>query len=152
MLSSLGRQKISSCSCCWRSLRQWNRISMALVRLVCMLFLIRPAAVALSVCSFVGCCLWPSALSVLHIATASRALVYSAAISASVADAITFFIICETAWTAPFRWYIGGDDKKKWPPARDGASSTDRYEASLWQINCISEYLYVMHASGCVAT
>ena len=67
-------------------------------------FFIRPAAVALSVCSFVGCCLWPSVSSVCRIVTASRVLMYNAAISASVADAITFLIIWETAWTAPLRW------------------------------------------------
>ena len=101
-------------------------MSIAFVRLVCMLFLIRPAAVALSVCSFAGCCLCPSVSSVWRMATASLALTYNAAISASVADVITFLIIWETAWIAPFVRYLGGVDKKKCPPARDRALSTER--------------------------
>ena len=61
-------------------------MSIALVRLGCILPLHTASAVALSVCSGVAGCLWPISVNTILVYTSSRAMMYSAANSASVAD------------------------------------------------------------------
>ncbi len=93
-------------------------MSIALVRFGCTFPLITPSAIALSVCIGVGDCLWPISLRMICMYTASCAMMYSITSSASVADAITFFIMC-----AMLRMdlLLAGScmslDKKKCPPA-----------------------------------
>ena len=52
------------------------------------------------------------------------ALIYSAAISASVTDIITFQMMWGMACIVPFSLYMGDYDRKKCPPERDLAFET----------------------------
>ena len=93
-------------------------MSMALVRLGCTLPFTTASAIELSVCIGVGGCLCPNSSNTARMYTASRAIMYSAASSASVADDITFLMMCAMLSMAPL---LGGSseskDMKKWPPA-----------------------------------
>ena len=93
-------------------------MSMAFVRLGCILPFMTASAIALSVCSGVGGCLWPNSSSMILMYTASRAMMYSPASAASVADDMTFLMMCAMFNTAPL---LGGMvvslDRKKCPPA-----------------------------------
>ena len=94
-------------------------MSMAFVRFGCTLPFITASAMALSVCSGVGGCLCPSSSNMIRMYTASRAIMYNPASSASVADDITFFMICAMFNTAPLFGGMGVSlDRKKCPPAR----------------------------------
>ena len=94
-------------------------MSMAFVRLGCILPLITASAMALSVCSGVGGCLCPNSSNMILMYTASRAIMYNPANSASVADDITFLMMCAMFSTAPLFGGIGVSlDRKKCPPAR----------------------------------
>ncbi len=94
-------------------------MSMALVHLGCTFPLITPSAVALLFCNGVGGCSWPNSSSMVLMYTASRAIMYRPASSASVADDITFLMICAMFSTAPlFGGTVVSLDKKKGPPAR----------------------------------
>ena len=94
-------------------------MSIAFVLLGCTLPFTTASAIELSVCIGVGGCLWPSSSSTHLIYTASRAMMYNAASSASVADDMTFLMMCAMLRIAPL---FGGSfvlyDIKKWPPAR----------------------------------
>ena len=77
-----------------------------------------PSAIELSVCSGVGDCLYPISSRMMRIYTASCAIMYSAANSASVAEDMTCLMICAMLSTAPLLW--GTDEsveRKKCPPA-----------------------------------
>ena len=77
-------------------------MSIDLERLCLMVLLVMPEAVELSILMGVGGCGCPiSARMVLNIIT-SCPFTNSAPISASAADAMTFFIIAQTACTGPF--------------------------------------------------
>ncbi len=93
-------------------------MSMALVRLGCILPFTTASAIALSVCIGVGGCVWPNSSKTLRMYTASRSMMYSVANSASVADDMTFLMMCAMLRMAPL---FGGSseskDMKKWPPA-----------------------------------
>ena len=94
-------------------------MSIALVRLGCTFPFTTASAIALSVWSGVGGCLCPSSSSMIQIYTASRAIMYRAANSASVADDITCLMMCAMLSTAPLLGGIGdSSDRKKCPPAR----------------------------------
>ena len=76
-------------------------MSMAFVRLGCTLPFITASAIELSVCMGVGGCLCPSSSKIIRIYTASRAIMYSAASSASVAEDITCLMTCAIFKMAP---------------------------------------------------
>jgi hypothetical protein len=94
-------------------------MSIAFVRLGCILLLITPSAVELSVCIGVRGCGWPISVSICRRYTASLAFKNNAPNSASAADDITAFIMVAMVKTAPL---FGGLstllDRKKCPPAR----------------------------------
>ena len=94
-------------------------MSIALVRFGCILPFTTASAIALSVCIGVAGCLCPNSSNIILMYTASRAVIYSADISASVADDITCLMICAMFNIAPL---LGGIllllDRKKCPPAR----------------------------------
>ena len=94
-------------------------MSIAFVRFGCILPLTTPSAIELSVCSGLGGCLCPNSSNMILIYTASRAMMYNPASSASVADVMTCFIMCAMFKIAPL---FGGIlllfDRKKCPPAR----------------------------------
>ncbi len=76
------------------------------------------SAIALSVCRGVGSCLCPNCLSMILIYTTLHAMMYSPANSASVANDMTFLIMCAMLSTALL---FGGTvvllERKKCPPA-----------------------------------
>ena len=76
-------------------------MSMGLVCLGCTLPFMTASAIVLSVCSGVGGCLCPNSSSTILMYTASRAFMYSPASSASVADDMTFLMMCAKFSTAP---------------------------------------------------
>ena len=85
-------------------------MSIALVRLGCILPLHTAFAVALSVCNGVEGCLWPISVNTILIYTASRAMMYNAANSASVADVMTCLMMCamlNVEHGAIVGWYCG---------------------------------------------
>ena len=80
-------------------------MSMAFVRFGVILLLMTPSAMALSVWMGVGGCLWPISSRIIRMYTASLAIMYNAASSASVADDMTCFIMCAMLRMAPL---LGG--------------------------------------------
>ena len=93
-------------------------MSIALVRLGCILPLHTASAVALSVCNGVEDCLWPISVNTILIFTASRAMMYNAANSASVADVMTCLMMCAMLSTAPLlAGIVALLERKKCPPA-----------------------------------
>ncbi len=93
-------------------------MSMALVHLGCILPLMTLSAIALSVCSGVGGCTWPSSSSMILMQMASQAIMYKPASSALVADDITFLMMCTMFSIAPlFGGTVVSLERKKCPPA-----------------------------------
>ncbi len=93
-------------------------MSMALVCLGCTLPFMTASAIGLSVCIGMGGCLCPNSSSMILMYTASRAIMYSPASSASVADDMTFLMMCAMFSTAPlFGGMAVSFDRKKCPPA-----------------------------------
>jgi hypothetical protein len=90
-------------NCCWhsQSRSQWNLMSMALVCLNCTLLLMTLSAIASSVCNGVGGCTWLSSSSMILMYTALQAIMYRPAISALVAEDITFLMMCAMFSIAP---------------------------------------------------
>ena len=76
-------------------------MSMALVHLGCTLPFMTASDISLSVCSGVGGCLCPYSSCTILMFTASRAIMYIPASSASVADDMTFLMMCAMFSTAP---------------------------------------------------
>ena len=76
-------------------------MSIALVRFGVILPLTILSAIALSVCSGVCGCLCPISSRMILMYTASRAMMYMPASSASVADVMTCLMICAMLRTAP---------------------------------------------------
>jgi hypothetical protein len=68
-------------------------MSIAFVRFGCIFPLITPSAIELSVCIGVGGCLCPISSKIILMYTDSRAMIYNAASSASVADVMTCLMI-----------------------------------------------------------
>ena len=76
------------------------------------------SAIALSVCRGVGGCLCPSSLLMILMNTALCAIMYSPASSTSVADDMTFLIMCAIMSTTPlFGGMVVLLERKKCPPA-----------------------------------
>ena len=93
-------------------------MSMALVRLGIIFPLTTPSAIALSVWSGVCGCLCPNSSRMILMYTASRAMMYNAANSASVADDITCLMTWAMLRTAPlFGGMFAPLDREKIPPA-----------------------------------
>ena len=93
-------------------------MSIAFVCFGCIFLLQTAYAIMLSVCNGVGGCLCPISSKIILMYTASRAMMYSAASSASVADVMTCLIMCVMLKIAPLFWGIVALlDKKKCPPA-----------------------------------
>ena len=76
-------------------------MSMVLVRLGRMLPFMTASAIAFSVCGGVGGCVCPNSSSMILIYTALCAIMYSPASSASVADDMTFLMMCAMFGIAP---------------------------------------------------
>ena len=76
-------------------------MSIALVLVDCTFLLIRASAIALSVCISVGGCLCPILSRMILMYTAYLAIMYSAPSSASVADDMTFLMMCAMLRIAP---------------------------------------------------
>ncbi len=94
-------------------------MSMALVCLGCTLPLMTPSAIALSVCSGVGGCACPSSSRIILMKTASHAIMYRPASSASVAEDIMFLMMCAMFRIAQlFGGTVVSLERKKCPPAR----------------------------------
>ena len=83
-----------------RSLNQWNVRAMALVHLGCTLPLMPASAITLLVCRGVGGCLCPNSVCMILMYTTLRAIMYSPANSALVADNMTFLSMCAMLSTA----------------------------------------------------
>ncbi len=93
-------------------------MSIAFVRLGCILPLHTASTAALSVCNGVKGCLWPISANTILIYTASRAMMYNAANSASVADVMTCLMMCAIMSTAPLlAGIVASLERKKCPPA-----------------------------------
>ena len=93
-------------------------MSIALVRLGVIFPLYILSAAALSVCSGMAGCGCPISLRMILMYTASLAMMYSAASSASVADVMTCLMMCAILSTAPlFCGMVALLDRKKCPPA-----------------------------------
>ncbi len=93
-------------------------MSMVFVCLGCFLLFMMVSAIVLSVCSGVGGCLCPNSSSMILMYTALRAMMYSPANSALVADDMTFLMMCAIFNTAPLFGGMGVSlDRKKCPPA-----------------------------------
>ena len=80
-------------------------MSIAFVRLGCIVSLTTPSAIELSVCSGVGGCGCPISSRIMRMYTASRAIMYRPANSASVADDMMSLIMCAILIMAPL---LGG--------------------------------------------
>ena len=77
------------------------------------------SAMELYVCNGFGGCLYPISSKIILMYTASRAIIYSAASSAYVADVTACFIMCAMLRIAPlFSGIVASLDKKKCRPAR----------------------------------
>ena len=99
-----------------------------------------PCAVELSVWIGVRGCGWPISTRVVLTGTANFALMNIAPSSASAADDITALIIWEMFKIAPL--FLGMSSlpaMKKCPPARLRAFGSERYDASLWMANIMSD-------------
>ena len=102
-------------------------MSMALVRLGCMMLLTMPSAVELSIWMGIGGCVCPSSSSRLRSGMASSALMYRAPSSASAAEDMTDLMICAIVSIAPlFRGTLLFSKSKKWLPARLQALVSER--------------------------
>ena len=89
-------------------------MSIDFVRFGCILPLHTASAITLSVCNGVGGCLCPIYSSIILMYTALRAMMYSAASSASVADVMTCLIMWAMLRIAPlFCCIVALLDKKK---------------------------------------
>ena len=107
-------------NCSWHSLSrsQWNRMSIAFVRFGVILPLTTPSAIELSVCNGVGGCGCPISSKMIRMYTASRAMMYNAPNSASVADDMTCLMMWAILRRAPL--FVGTSpplERKKCPPA-----------------------------------
>ncbi len=92
-------------------------MSIALVCLGMNLPLTTPSAIELSVWSGVGGCLCPNSSRMILMYTASRAMMYNAANSASVADNMTCLMTWAMLRTAPlFGGMFAPLERKKCPP------------------------------------
>jgi hypothetical protein len=100
-----------------------------------------PNAVELSVRSGVGGWMWPNSVSVTLSGAPLWALWKHAPTYDSAAEATTFLMTEETLRMEPFSLSCYGDllPQKNRPPRRLGALETERYEASLWMCNIMSE-------------
>ncbi len=84
-------------------------------------------AVELSVCIGVHVWGWPNSSSVVHMEMAVFVLMNSAPSSASVADDMTDFIICDMLRTVPlFIGILSSPAMNMWPPAWLWAFGSDR--------------------------
>ena len=93
-------------------------MSIAFVRFGCILTLTTPSAIELSVCKGVGGCGCPISSRMILMYAASRAIMYRAASSASVAKVITCLMMCAMLSSAPL--FVGTSpqfERKKYPPA-----------------------------------
>ena len=89
-------------------------MSIVFVCFGCILPLNTASSIVLSVCNGVGGCLCPIFSSTIPIYTESCAMMYSAAISASVADVMTCLIMWSMLRIAPlFCGIVASLDKKK---------------------------------------
>jgi hypothetical protein len=91
---------------------------MAFVHLGCILPLMMTFVIALSVCicSGVGGCLWPNSSRMILMYTALRAMMWSPARSALVADNMRFFMMCAMFNAAPlFGGMVVSLDRKNVP-------------------------------------
>ena len=102
-------------------------MSIDLSRFLTMLLVTTPRAVLLSVCIGVGGCLWPIVSNAWSAGIASLQLMKMSPNSASAAEDMTAFMICEMVRTDPL---FGGtaelSDMKKCPPALLHAFNSDR--------------------------
>ena len=93
-------------------------MSIDLVAFGWIVFVTNPNTVVLSVWIGVGGCLWPISSTVVIAGISCHELIYSAPISASSAEVITFFMICAMVNTAPlFDGFAAFFYMKKCPPA-----------------------------------
>jgi hypothetical protein len=127
----------------WRTLSvsQWYLISIAFDRF-CLIVLFKISnAVELSVRRCVGGCVCPSSVSVTLSGAPLWTLLKHAPTSDSAAEATTFLITAATLRIDPFSVSCSVDlfPKKNRPPSRLRALETERYEASLWMCNIMSE-------------
>ena len=102
-------------------------MSIDLSRLLAMLLVTTSSAVVLSVCIGVGGCLWPIVSIAWHAGIAYLQLIKSYPNSASAAEDMTAFIICEMVWTDPlFGRTAESLYMKKCPPSLLLAFDSDR--------------------------
>ena len=88
-------------------------MSFELVAFGWIFFVTDPNAVVLSVWIGVDGCLWPISSTVFHAGIACCELIYSAPISASAAEVITFFMMFAMFNTDPlFAWFAAFSDMK----------------------------------------
>jgi hypothetical protein len=109
---------------------------------LCLIVLFKiPNAIELSVRRSVGGSVWPISVSVTLSGAPLWALRKHAPTSDSAAEATTFLTMEATLRIDPFSLSCSGDlfPKKNRPPSRLRALETDRYEASLWMYNIMSE-------------
>ena len=127
-----------NCPCASWSRNQWKRISIAFIRLGCILLLMTPSAVELSVWIGVRGCGCPSLASICRKHTASFALRNSAPNSTSAADDITALIIVPMVRIAPLLGRLStSSDRGKCPPTQLPKCVLLQYPASLWTANII---------------
>ena len=127
-------------------------MSIALRPFGMVLFVSSACAVELSVFIGVRGCRCPSSSSVCHIDTAIFALMNSAPSSASAADDMTAFIICDkfrTTWllVGMWSWFA----RNMWPPSLLLAFASNRYDVSLWIASNMLLTQYVSIALSCDA-
>ena len=102
-------------------------MSIYLSRLLTMLLVTTLIAVVLSVCIGVGGCFWPTVSNSWSAGIASLQLMKRAPNSASTAEDMTSFMICEMVRTDPFFGRTSeSPDTKKCPPALLLAFDSDR--------------------------
>ncbi len=102
-------------------------MSMALSAFGRILLVSSACAVELAVQIGVCACGWPNSLSIVRMETAVFALINNAPSSASAADDMTDFIICEVLRTAPlFIGILSSHAMNMWPPAWLWAFGSDR--------------------------
>ena len=132
-------------------------MSIALDLLYFIVSFTNPTTVALSTCIGVGGCGWPISSRAIRRGTASFAVRYVAATSASIAEDMTLLMIFAKAYTTPFIFgglfggWVGSCRlllRKNIPPARLRALSSDKYEASLAVHRIMSLLWYLMVALG----
>ena len=124
-------------------------MSIYLSRLLAILLVTTPIEVVLSFFIGVGGFLWPIVSNVWRSGIASLQLMNRVPNSASDAEDMTAFMVCEIVWTDPL---FGGMaellDMNKLPPALLLAFDYDGWDAPLWAGRIILEARYVMTASG----